>query len=128
MSKGVAFIKGRVVQGIKKGRQIGYPTINIDISNDISLDHGVYSCKVTINDQPHSAIMHYGTKSIGTDDYSKIYCEIHILDFNFEIYGEEVEVNVLKKIRNMRKFDSEDELAEQISHDIKIAKKHFQND
>lgn len=125
MNRDIAYIKGKVVPGIKKGREIGYPTINVEISRKVSLNYGVYVCKVSVKNRLHNAVMHYGPKSIGTDNPLKTFCEIHILDFEKDIYGEEVLVNVLKKIRNVREFDSEKELAGQISRDIKIAKKYF---
>ncbi|MFC1655919.1 riboflavin kinase [Patescibacteria group bacterium] len=125
LDRDIISFKGKVVPGSKKGTELGYPTINMEIGGGVELDFGVYICNVTVKEELYQGAMHYGPKTIGTDDLAKTFCEIHIFRFNEDIYGEEVLVNVLKKIRNVREFDSEQELAEEISRDIKIAKKYF---
>lgn len=118
--------KGKVIKGVKKGREIGFPTINISIENiPKDLDYGVYTCKIHINKNIYKGVMHYGSKSIGTLDPGKIHCEIHILKLDYEGNITKVSVQVLKKIRSVRKFESEKALKEQITKDINIANKYF---
>ena len=118
-------IFGKVIKGLNIGKKIGYPTINLETKTDQNIDFGIYICKIKINNNLYKGVVHYGTKSIGTSDPDKIFCEAHILDFNNEIYNQEVEIKLLKKIRDVRKFKSEDELKKQIAKDIKITNKYF---
>lgn len=121
-------ISGIVVKGIQKGTEIGYPTINIQLINapkEVVL--GIYACTIHIDKSEYKAVMHYGNKSIGTDDKKKIFCEVHVFDFDKDAYGKHVKVNLLKKIRDVRQFDSEKDLIKQIESDIQSAHKYFQN-
>jgi riboflavin kinase / FMN adenylyltransferase len=121
-------ISGKVVKGIQKGAEIGYPTINIQlIDAPKDIEFGIYTCTISIEGSDYNAVMHYGNKSIGTDDAKKIFCEVHVFDFAEDVYGKEVYVNLLKKIRDVRQFDSEEDLVEQIESDILSANKYFQN-
>lgn len=121
-------ISGKVVKGIQKGSEIGYPTMNIQLINGPKeVGFGIYVCTVLIDKNRYNAVMHYGNKSIGTDDLQKIFCEVHVFDFDEDSYGKNVKVNLLKKIRDVRQFNSEEDLVKQIESDIKSAHKYFQN-
>ncbi|MBA4336658.1 hypothetical protein C0416_02685 [bacterium] len=126
MSKSVEVFKGVVVKGIQKGSEIGFPTINVQVSNaPKNVVFGIYVCLIEIKGASYNAVMHYGTKSIGTDDKWKVFCEVHVFDFNKDVYGLEVSVNLLKKIRDVRQFESDEDLIKQIKKDIFIANKYF---
>ncbi len=121
-------ISGRVVKGIQKGSQIGYPTINIQpVKISRGIEFGVYVCMILIEQRDYKGVMHYGNKSIGTSDIEKIFCEVYVFDFAKDIYGKRVDVNLLKKIRDVRQFDSEEDLVKQIKSDIITANKYFQD-
>lgn len=121
-------LHGKVVKGIQKGSEIGYPTINIRLTDaPKNVEFGIYTCEIFIEGELFNAVMHYGNKSIGTIDKQKIFCEIHVFDFDEDVYGKEVSVNLLKKIRDVRQFDSEEDLVKQIQTDIITAHKYFQN-
>ena len=123
------FIIGKVVRGIKKGTEIGYPTINIQLEEpSLDIEFGIYTCHIFLNEKKYDGVMHFGNKTIGTKDMRKIFCEVHIFGFLNEIYGEGVKVQLLKKIRNVREFKSEKELQKQIEDDIKTANQYFKND
>ena len=102
--------RGTVVKGRKIGKQIGYPTANIKIDNDWKLlpNDGVYAVYVNIGLKEYKGMMNIGFNP--TFDSQKKSIEIHILDFNSDIYGEDLKVSVVKKIRKEKKFSSIEEL------------------
>jgi len=127
MSRGLYEIRGIVVRGKGNGSRIGYPTLNIKLDNyPKGVDFGVYACSVKAGGEFYKAVSHYGNKSIGTDDKKKLFFEIYVFDFNKDMYGKEVSVNLLKKIRDVREFKSQEALGKQIESDIIIAHKYFQ--
>lgn len=126
MSSNNILIRGKVIKGLHIGGKIGYPTINIRpaVLNS-PIEFGVYVCQIKIDGNLYRGAVHYGPKSIGTLDMDKIYCEVHVLDFNKDVYNQDVEIKLLKKIRDVRKFNSEKELKMQIAKDIKFTNKYF---
>lgn len=118
---------GIVQKGIQKGKKLGFPTINILINNAIKyLEHGVFVCHTLINNKIYEGSLHFGPKSIGNPyKNNAVFCEIHLIDFNEDIYGKEVEVQVLKKIRNVRKFNSEQDLINVIENDVNETRNYF---
>jgi riboflavin kinase/FMN adenylyltransferase len=126
MSKDESLFSGVVVKGIQKGSEIGFPTINIQMFYaPKNVEFGIYVCKIDVKGLLYNAIMHYGNKSVGADDNAKVFCEVHVFDFNQNVYGLEVSVNLLKKIRDVRQFKSDKDLIKQIKKDIVIANKYF---
>ena len=118
-------IKGEVIKGLHIGKTIGFPTVNIEVKEEKICDFGVYICEIEINKKKHRAVMHYGPKTIGTPDKNKIFLEVHVFDFDENVYGETVLIKLLKKIREVRKFLSVNALKKQIIKDIEITKKYF---
>jgi riboflavin kinase/FMN adenylyltransferase len=108
-------IEGEVVTGAQLGRQIGYPTANIEYPNDIvKIPYGVYKARVL--NRP--AVLNWGTKpTIGGD---KEIIEVHIPNFNENLYGKELKVEIIKKIRNEQKFSDINELKDQIEKDVQL--------
>lgn len=128
-SEFMAKIKAKPVPGIKLGRKIGYPTVNLKIiSVKGDIPYGVYTCYLIKDDKNYKGVMHYGPKSIGDAKEKNIYCEIHLLDYKEAIEKGDVKIGVLKKIRDVRKFESAEELKIQIGKDLISAKKNFKND
>lgn len=110
---------GTVVKGDERGRQLGYPTANIDISNlEINIEPGVYDTQVNLLNSPktYQAILFFGPKK--TFDQIKNTLEVYILNFDQDIYGETLEFTIDKFIRGPIKFNSMDELVEQIKTDL----------
>lgn len=110
-------ISGIVVHGKGFGRFMGIPTANIDTECDVSaLDEGVYCSRISIGD-----VVHYGTVNIGhrptVDNIEKITIEVNILDFNQDIYGKSVVLDVYRLIRPTQRFDSLSSLIMQIRSD-----------
>jgi riboflavin kinase/FMN adenylyltransferase len=119
------FIEGTVVKGKQIGKKLGFPTANLKVDPTKILPSGVYAVVVEIN-----GIQYFGVCNIGfrpTIEYgvkNKI-AEVHILDFNMDIYGKKIIVKFVDKIRNEKKFAGLQLLKEQIKRDITTAKKIF---
>lgn len=113
---------GRVIKGDGRGRQWGIPTVNIAMRRAELPLAGVFS--VIVKRQDNS--VYRGVANIGrrptVAGNNKLSVEIHLLDFNEQIYGEMLEVQFIYKIRNEMKFGSVDELINQIHRDIEIAR------
>lgn len=114
-------IGGEVVVGNKLGRTIGFPTSNLIIDdNMVSPPNGVYTTICTYNGIRYPSVTNVGVKpTIGT--YNKN-VETHIFNFDRELYGKEIRVEFIKKTRDERKFDSIQELSDQIKSDCIAAK------
>lgn len=112
------FLEEKVVEGQKLGRQLGFKTANLIYpDNLVEIGRGVYKVKVNYKGETFEGIANYGLRPtvINTD---KATLEVHILNFNQDIYGEEIKVTFIKKIRDEKKFESLEELKNQIQVDI----------
>ena len=117
-------ICGHVNHGEKRGRTIGFPTANIHLKRAETPLHGVYS--VTMHSQKHGDIA--GIANLGrrpTVDGTRVQLEVHLFDFNESLYGEHICVSFQHKIRDEIKFDSFDDLKQQIKIDCKTAIKQI---
>ncbi len=115
-------ISGKVVQGDQRGRTIGIPTANLQYPESIiKIPHGVYATKIKVFENDYFAIANFGMRPTFNKPTSIL--EVHIFDFEQDIYGNEIEVTFIKKIRNEQKFNGIKELLNQITLDITVAKK-----
>ncbi len=115
-------ICGHINHGDKRGRTIGFPTANIHLRRAETPLHGVYS--VTMHSEKHGDIV--GIANVGrrpTVNGKRVQLEVHLFDFNEDIYGEQVCVSFQHKIRDEKKFTSIDELKQQIKIDCEQAKR-----
>ncbi|MDD3149517.1 MAG: bifunctional riboflavin kinase/FAD synthetase [Candidatus Gastranaerophilales bacterium] len=111
-------IENVVKEGVKRGRNIGFPTANLEILNTCVVpSFGVYQGKINLNNRMYLTIVNIGNRPTYSDIETPL-AEVHILGFNSDIYGQKIEVILEKKIRNEIKFNSENELIEQINNDI----------
>ena len=112
------FIKAQVVKGKQLGRTIGYPTANLKLDSLEKLipKKGVYFVKIEVRNQSYFGMMNVGTNPT-TDFDNEIKLEVHIFDFNQEIYNQTIRVSFLNRIRDEEKFDSLTELKNAISQD-----------
>lgn len=110
-------IKGIVVKGDEIGRTIGYPTANLKIDSDKILpENGVFAVNVFVDGECHRGMMNIGFRpTVSVTKERRV--EINIFDFNKNIYGSELKVELIKKIRAEKKFDDLDALKEQINMD-----------
>lgn len=113
--------RGKVREGKKRGRDLGYPTANIRLSQPIS--SGIYISLVKIADETHPALTFIGNAK--TFDETLYQAETYILDFNKNIYGQWMSIKLLKKIRDNQKFTSAHALVKQMKGDEKAARIFF---
>ncbi len=114
------FIDGYVISGDKIGREIGFPTINICNSEQIYPDTGVYKTITQIENKTYQSMTFVGRKSIASNNSSNILIETNIFDFDENIYDQYVKIFFQKKIRNEMKFESINDLKQQLSIDKKM--------
>ena len=121
-------ISGRVMMGQQLGRTIGAPTANLQLRRLRSPLSGVFAVEVEgARDRPVPGVTNVGVRpTIG--DLSTAILEVHLLDFNEDLYRRNLRVIFRKKIRNEIKFDGIDALREQINRDIDTARRFFQRD
>lgn len=116
-NKTIKSFSGKVIKGSGDGRKIGFPTANILPDKDISsLKYGVYACEILIENLSYTGVAHYGPRAVFGE--TKPQFEVHILDFNEDIYDKKVEVIVGLFIRETIKFDNLNDLIDQIHRDI----------
>ena len=114
---------GKVVHGLGKGKELGFPTVNIKLNNnDLYIDCGVYVTVVNVNNQTCKGMLYVGTRP--TFDMLETTIEIHILEFNEVIYNYEISFQILHKIRDEIKFDNPESLIKQLYQDKETVYKY----
>ena len=110
---------GKIIEGKKMGKKIGYPTANISVENVNKLmpNDGVYAVYIKVNSKDFMGMMNIGYNP--TFDSSEKSVEVHILDFNKDIYGLDVKVSIVEKIREEKKFLSVEDLKKNLDLDKK---------
>lgn len=112
------FLEETVVEGDKIGRTIGFKTANLIYPDNLVVPaKGVYKVSVEHDGKIYDGVANYGLRPTIRPDNKAIF-EVHMLNFDKEIYGDKIKVNFLKKIRDEKKFESLDELKLQIKKDI----------
>jgi len=111
-------ISGCVVEGDRLGRQLGFPTANLDATNLILPPNGVYSGCTKFKGQLYRVALNIGLRPTVASAKPQLRVEAHLLDFDGNLYGAELEVEIGEKLRDEQKFASATELREQIAHDI----------
>ena len=107
-------ISGHVVAGDRRGRTLGYPTINVETGE--AVEAGVYAGRVVIEGKRYAAAVHAG--SVPTFGKERFTLEAYLLDFTADAYGKDVEVELGRYLRPARKFEDGEALARQIAKDI----------
>lgn len=111
-------ICGRVMEGDRIGRQLGFPTANLDVTNLVLPPGGVYAACTTVNAAMHLVALNIGTRPTVSGTRPQLRVEAHLLNFTGDLYGTELEVQIGSKLRAERKFSSPAELKEQIALDV----------
>ncbi len=118
-------LAGRVIHGDRQGRQIGFPTANLDTTNLAVPPNGVYAAVVTVQHQRFQAAVNIGTRPTLQNPQPRLQVEAHLLSFTGDLYGEELEIGFLEKLRDEQAFPTREALAEQIKRDIRNARALF---
>lgn len=117
-------ISGSVVHGIKLGRAIGTPTVNIEIDDEKLLPRfGVYSAYADIGKATYKAIVNIGVKPTVADNKNAPNAEAHLLSVSRDMYGEKIRLRLVEFLRDEKKFADIAELKKAIDNDIKTARK-----
>ncbi|WP_141500735.1 bifunctional riboflavin kinase/FAD synthetase [Paenibacillus luteus] len=116
-------VKGIVIHGDKRGRTIGFPTANLQFNAPyIAPRIGVYAMIAWIGDKAYPGVLNYGLKPTFNKDDLLPVMEAHLFDFHGDIYGEQMRLQLISFIRAEKKFNSIDELVQQIQTDSGRAK------
>ncbi|MEH7456915.1 bifunctional riboflavin kinase/FMN adenylyltransferase [Bacillus pseudomycoides] len=119
-------VEGTVVHGDKRGRQIGFPTANVALSDEYLLPPvGVYAVRLKVHDEWHDGVCNIGYKPTFKEAERKLSIEVHLFDFNEDIYDQIVTVEWHMRIREEKKFNGIDELVAQIAQDKMTAQEYF---
>ena len=118
-------ILGTVIKGDGRGKSLGFATANIQFESDIIPPLGVYIVEVLLENKSYQGIANIGRRPSFHQKNQRVHLEVHILNFKKNIYGKEVIVEFIKKIRNEKKFSSPPELVRQIKRDEQSAQKYF---
>ena len=113
-------IAGKVLHGDKRGRTIGFPTANVLLKRCKAPINGVFAVTVTVADKIYSGVANIGHRPTVNGQRSQL--EVHIFDFNDDVYGQFISVALVSKIRQEMKFDSFELLHQQIQKDALTAK------
>jgi riboflavin kinase/FMN adenylyltransferase len=117
-------ICGRVMRGDARGRLLGFPTANIYLGKRILPVSGVFAVRVFgLKNHPLYGVANAGTRP--TVDGTKRSFEVHLFDFDQDIYGQHLEIELVQQLRGEKRFDTLELLIEQIGRDVKEAKKVF---
>lgn len=114
------YVEGSVVEGEKRGRQIGYPTANLETDWEILPKEGVYATRSRVDGEKFDSITNIGYRP--TFGESRLLIETHIFDFSGDIYKKRLAVEFVERIRDERRFDGVDALVAQIGRDVENVK------
>ncbi len=113
--------EGRVTHGKKLGRKLGFPTANLQVSKDVLLPKiGVYFCKTKIQDRIYDCAVSVGYNPTVQEnsELNEVFVEVHILDFDEDIYEKTIKLYFVERLRDEIKFDSIDSLIKQLNTDV----------
>jgi len=111
-------LQGRVITGAGRGLKLGFPTANLQIEPEQALPpNGVYISQARIDGRSYASVTNIGKRP--TFDNGERLIEVYILDYDSELYGRELEIDLLERLRGEKKFENAEELRKQIVQDVK---------
>lgn len=113
-------LRGRVVRGAQRGRTIGFPTANLESCDVLLPPLGVYAGRAMTDAGTWAAALNLGPNPTFDDQTTKF--EVHLIDFDGDLYGSQIEVQLLEHIRDVRSFDGEHALVEQLTADVRAVR------
>ena len=118
------FIDGTVARGAGRGREIGFPTANLETENELLPPPGVYATAATLQGIAYPSVTNVGMRPT-FGDVDRIQIETHLLDGGRELYGERVRLSFVQRLRDERRFPDVDALRAQIEADCRAARRLF---
>jgi riboflavin kinase / FMN adenylyltransferase len=116
---------GTITRGDGLGRQLGFPTANLDTTGLALPPRGVYAVHAEVNGKAYRAVLNIGYRPTLRNQNPQLRVEAHLIDFEGDLYGQELEVAFVDKLREEKRFASLTELRNQIAHDILDAQFRF---
>ncbi len=113
-------IRGMVTHGAARGGKIGFPTANLDAIDTLVPAMGVYAGRTYLGGRSHWSAIHIGPNPTFGEELPKV--ESHVLDFDGSIYGETIEVDFVSRLRDIRQFESVDQLTGQLKLDVEATR------
>lgn len=114
-------ITGNVVTGDQRGRTIGFPTANVEPDHELLPEHGVYASRVDIGDAVVDAVTNVGKRPTFAGKHVTV--ETYLLDWQGDLYGKHLRVELIARLREERRFDGIDALKTQLGKDVENARK-----
>ncbi len=115
---------GTVVRGDERGRKLGFRTANLDLHHEIRPPAGVYAIRARVDGARRDGVLNIGIRpTFGPD--GDLTVEAHLFDYDGDLYGRELEVEVVDRLREEMRFDSREELARQIERDCRAARQRL---
>ncbi len=119
-------IRGMVTHGQARGAALGFPTANLEAVDTLVPSFGVYAGRAYVDHRLHWAAIHVGNNPTFGDRIAKV--EVHILDFAESLYGRVLEVDFVRRLRDIRRFESVDELRDQVQRDVALTRRAAQEE
>lgn len=120
-------IDGTVIKGAQRGRELGYPTANMQVNPDALLPKsGIYAVKVHYKNELYEGMANIGTNPTFTEDRKDLSVEVNIFDYNNDLYGEELIIEWHKYMREEEKYNGADALIKQMAEDEKNIRNYFE--
>jgi riboflavin kinase/FMN adenylyltransferase len=118
-------LSGQVVRGDELGRKLGFPTANLAVTGLVLPPPGVYAVHAQVDKTVHRAVVNLGYRPTLSAPARGLQVEAHLLDFGGNLYGQEMEITFVEKLRDEQKFPSPEALVRQIANDIDRARQVF---
>jgi riboflavin kinase/FMN adenylyltransferase len=119
-------VEGQVVRGDERGHQLGFPTANLAPQNRVIPADGVYVTATLIENEWRRSVTNIGTRPTFTEESNRL-VETHVMNWSGDLYGDVVRVRFLHRLRAEKKFDSVEQLRQQIERDVKRAHRYFES-
>jgi riboflavin kinase/FMN adenylyltransferase len=120
-------LHGPIIRGVERGHILGFPTANVAMDTGLAMPpFGVYVTRAWVDGKGYPSVTNIGRRPTFDDGERTV--EVHIMDFNADLYGKEMRVDILKGLRGEVRFDSVEALSEQIRQDVMDARAFFANE
>jgi len=117
------YVDGTVIEGRKRGRELGFPTANIATDNELLPPHGIYATVLDVDGVVHAGLTNIGTRP--TFDESDVTVETYLLKYSGDLYGKRVRLSFVQRLRDERRFEDVDALRAQMQADERWAERLF---